>query len=136
VSLSKTGDIYKMLGNLPEASARYGQALDLFTENKKTTASPFFLDHYAGGCEKLASVKKKLGETDEAARLYLAGIEAREQLCDASETLSADHQLAVSCYNAALFLEDSDLMQRAWELWDTLSRQHPEYLKYRDRAHL
>ena len=135
VSLSKTGDIYKMLGNLPEASARYGQALDLFTENKKTTASPFFLDHYAGGCEKLASVKKKLGETDEAARLYLAGIEAREQLYDASDTLSAAHQLAVSCYNAALFLEDSDLMQRAWELWDTLSRQHPEYLKYRDRAH-
>ncbi len=135
VSLSKTGDIYKMLGNLPEASARYGQALDLFTENKKTTASPFFLDHYAGGCEKLASVKKKLGETDEAARLYLAGIEAREQLYDASDTLSAAHQLAVSCYNAALFLKDSDLMQRAWKLWDTLSQQHPEYLNYRDRAH-
>ena len=136
VSLSKTGDIYKMLGNLPEASARYGQALDLFTKNKKTTASPFFLDHYAGGCEKLASVKKKLGETEEAARLYLAGIEAREQLYDASDTLSAAHQLAVSCYNAALFLVDSDLMQRARELWDTLSQQHPEYLKYRDRAHL
>ena len=135
VSLSKTGDIYKMLGNLPEASARYGQALDLFTKNKKTTASPFFLDHYAGGCEKLASVKKKLGETEEAARLYLAGIEAREQLYDASDTLSAAHQLAVSCYNAALFLVDSDLMQRARELWDTLSQQHPEYLKYRDRAH-
>lgn len=136
VSLSKIGDIQKALKSLPAAAASYGQALELFDKNRKKTGSRIFLDHYAGGCEKLASVKKKLGDTEEAARLYREAIAAREELYRSSKTDSSAHSLAIACYNAALFLEDEELMRRAYELWDDLCGSHPEYIKYRERARL
>ena len=136
VSLSKIGDIQKALKSLPAAAASYGQALELFDKNRKKTGSRIFLDHYAGGCEKLASAKKKLGDREEAARLYRESIAAREELYQSSKTDSSAHSLAIACYNAALFLEDEELMQRAYELWDDLCGRHPEYIKYRERARL
>jgi len=42
--------------------------------------------------------------------------------------------LAVACYNAAIFLEDPELMKKAHEQWKTLSVKHPRYAKYRDKA--
>ena len=136
VSLSKIGDIQKALKNLPDADLSYGHALELFDKNRRKTGSRIFLDHYAGGCEKLASVKKKLGDTEEAARLYREAIAAREELYRSSKTDSSAHSLAIACYNAALFLEDEELMRRAYELWDDLCGSHPEYIKYRERARL
>ena len=63
-------------------------------------------------------------------------IAAREELYRSSKTDSSAHSLAIACYNAALFLEDEELMRRAYELWDDLCGSHPEYIKYRERARL
>ena len=136
VSLSKAGDIYKALKDLPQAEQFYRQALDLFEKNKQRSSSRIFLDHYAGGCEKLASAKKKLGDKEEAARLYRESVSARVKLYSLSQSASTAHALAVACYNAALFFKDRELMQKAYGLWDKLSRERPEYKKYRDRAKL
>jgi tetratricopeptide (TPR) repeat protein len=134
VSLTKAGDIRKALGDLPGAAAYYEQALTLFENNIRESESRIFLDHYAGGCEKLASAYKKTGNTQEAARLYRESVKCRENLHASSPTPSAAHALAAACFNAAAFLKDRGLMHRAFELWDSLSRFHPEYRKYRDRA--
>ena len=134
VSLSKAGDICKALGKLPEAADLYEQALSLFEKNKNGSASRIFLDHYAGGCEKLASARKKTGNTQEAARLYRESVACREKLYASGPVPAAAHALAAACFNAASFLKDRGLMHRAYELWDELSRERPDYQKYRDKA--
>ena len=136
VSLTKAGDIYKTLKDLVRADDFYSQALALFEKNMRRSSSRIFLDHYAGGCEKLASVKKKLGEKEEAARLYRESVAMRVKLYELSKNSSTAHALAIACYNAALFFEDNELMKKAYDLWEELSQKNPVYKKYRDRATL
>ncbi len=134
VSLVKTGDISKAEGCLEHAAEQYEKAGDIFKKNRDKTGSRIFQDHYAGGCEKLASIKKKLGETESAAALYREALAAREQLYKAEHTIPAAHALAVAAYNAASFFRDKEMMKKAYLLWKELSITHPEYTKYRDKA--
>ena len=134
VSLVKAGDICKAEGKMEETEMYCEEAVGIFRKNTDKTGSLFYLDHLAGGCEKLASAKKKLGKAEEAQALYLESVELRQHLYEKQKTVSAAHALATACYNAAAFLEDPELIRRAYELWDELSVKHPEYAGYRDRA--
>ena len=98
------------------------------------TGSLIYMDHYAGGCEKLASGRKKTGNAQEAGRLYREAVAMREKLYEASKTVSNAHALAMSCFNAAAFFDDWELMERAYRIWDGLYGKYPEYAKYRDKA--
>lgn len=134
VSLVKMGDIHKAEGRMGEAADCYEQAYHLFGKNAEKTGSLIFLDHMAAACEKLASAKKKCGQKREAEVLYKAAVERREMLHTAGKTEASAHALAVSCFNAAAFLEDKVMMRRAYEIWKGLSEKRPEYAKYRDKA--
>lgn len=134
VSLVKMGDIHKAEGRMDEAADCYEQAYRLFGKNAEKTGSLIFFDHMAAACEKLASAKKKCGQKREAEALYKAAVERREMLYAAGKTEASAHALAVSCYNAAAFLEDKEMMRRAYEIWKKLSEKRPEYGKYRDKA--
>ena len=134
VSLVKMGDIHKAEGRMDEAADCYEQAYRLFGKNAEKTGSLIFFDHMAAACEKLASAKKKRGQKREAEVLYKAAVERREMLYAAGKTEASAHALAVSCYNAAAFLEDKEMMRRAYEIWKSLSEKRPEYGKYRDKA--
>ena len=134
VSLVKMGDIHKAKGRMDEAADCYEQAYRLFGKNAEKTGSLIFFDHMAAACEKLASAKKKRGQKREAEVLYKAAVERREMLYAAGKTEASAHALAVSCYNAAAFLEDKEMMRRAYEIWKRLSEKRPEYGKYRDKA--
>ena len=134
VSLVKMGDIHKTEGRMDEAADCYEQAYRLFGKNAEKTGSLIFFDHMAAACEKLASAKKKRGQKREAEVLYKAAVERREMLYAAGKTEASAHALAVSCYNAAAFLEDKEMMRRAYEIWKRLSEKRPEYGKYRDKA--
>ena len=134
VSLVKMGDIHKAEGRMDEAADCYEQAYRLFGKNAEKTGSLIFFDHMAAACEKLASAKKKRGQKREAEVLYKAAVERREMLYAAGKTEASAHALAVSCYNAAAFLEDKEMMRRAYEIWNSLSEKRPEYGKYRDKA--
>ena len=134
VSLVKMGDIHKAEGRMDEAADCYEQAYRLFGKNAEKTGSLIFFDHMAAACEKLASAKKKCGQKREAEVLYKAAVERREMLYAAGKTEASAHALAVSCYNAAAFLEDKEMMRRAYEIWNSLSEKRPEYGKYRDKA--
>ena len=134
VSLVKMGDIHKAEGRMDEAADCYEQAYRLFGKNAEKTGSLIFFDHMAAACEKLASAKKKCGQKREAEVLYKAAVERREMLYAAGKTEASAHALAVSCYNAAAFLEDKEMMRRAYEIWKRLSEKRPEYGKYRDKA--
>ena len=134
VSLVKMGDIHKAEGRMDEAADCYEQAYRLFGKNAEKTGSLIFFDHMAAACEKLASAKKKRGQKREAEVLYKAAVERREMLYAAGKTEASAHALAVSCYNAAAFLEDKEMMRRAYEIWKRLSEKRPEYGKYRDKA--
>ena len=134
VSLVKMGDIHKAEGRMDKAADCYGQARDLFRGNVEKTGSLIFCDHLAGTCEKLASAKKKCGQQKEAEALYRESVRLRERLYAAGKTTASAHALAVACYNAASFLENKEMMRRAYGLWKDLSEKHPEYAKYRDKA--
>ncbi len=134
VSLVKMGDIHKAEGRIDKAADCYEQAYRLFGKNAEKTGSLIFFDHMAAACEKLASAKKKRGQKREAEVLYKAAVERREMLYAAGKTEASAHALAVSCYNAAAFLEDKEMMRRAYEIWKRLSEKRPEYGKYRDKA--
>ena len=134
VSLVKMGDIHKAEGRMDEAADCYEQAYRLFGKNAEKTGSLIFFDHMAAACEKLASAKKKCGQKREAEVLYKAAVERREMLYAAGKTEASAHALAVSCYNAAAFLEDKEMMRKAYEIWKRLSEKRPEYGKYRDKA--
>ena len=134
VSLVKMGDIHKAEGRMDEAADCYEQAYCLFGKNAEKTGSLIFFDHMAAACEKLASAKKKRGQKREAEVLYKAAVERREMLYAAGKTEASAHALAVSCYNAAAFLEDKEMMRKAYEIWKRLSEKRPEYGKYRDKA--
>ena len=134
VSLVKMGDIHKAEGRMDEAADCYEQAYRLFGKNAEKTGSLIFFDHMTAACEKLASAKKKRGQKREAEVLYKAAVERREMLYAAGKTEASAHALAVSCYNAAAFLEDKEMMRRAYEIWKRLSEKRPEYGKYRDKA--
>ena len=134
VSLVKMGDIHKAEGRMDDAADCYEQAYRLFGKNAEKTGSLIFFDHMAAACEKLASAKKKCGQKKEAEVLYKAAVERREMLYAAGKTEASAHALAVSCYNAAAFLEDKEMMRRAYEIWKRLSEKRPEYGKYRDKA--
>ena len=134
VSLVKMGDIHKAEGRMDKAADCYEQAYRLFGKNAEKTGSLIFFDHMAVACEKLASAKKKCGQKKEAEVLYKAAVERREMLYAAGKTEASAHALAVSCYNAAAFLEDKEMMRRAYEIWKRLSEKRPEYGKYRDKA--
>ena len=134
VSLIKIGDILKAEKKLEKADGYYTNAEEIFAGNVKKTDSEIFKDHLAGGYEKLASVKKKLGDLREAKRLYLQAIELRTKLYIKSRTVAAADALATAYYNAALFLKDRELMNEAHELWKKISVKHPRYAKYRDKA--
>ena len=134
VSLVKMGDIHKAEGRMDEAADCYEQAYRLFGKNAEKTGSLIFFDHMAAACEKLASAKKKRGQKREAEVLYKAAVERREMLYAAGKTEASAHALAVSCYNAAAFLEDKEMMRKAYEIWKRLSEKRPEYGKYRDKA--
>ena len=134
VSLVKMGDIHKAEGRIDEAADCYGQARDLFGKNAEKTGSLIFCDHFAGACEKLAGAKKKSGRKKEAEDLYKESVGLRERLYAAGKTTASAHALAVACYNAASFLENKEMMRRAYGLWKDLSEKHPEYAKYRDKA--
>ena len=134
VSLVKMGDIHKAEGRMDEAADCYEQAYRLFGKNAEKTGSLIFFDHMAAACEKLASAKKKRGQKREAEVLYKAAVERREMLYAAGKTEASAHALAGSCYNAAAFLEDKEMMRRAYEIWNSLSEKRPEYGKYRDKA--
>ena len=134
VSLVKAGDICKAEGKMEEMEMYCEEAVGIFRKNTEKTGSLFYLDHLAGGCEKLASAKKKLGKAQEAEALYLESVELRQKLYEKQKTVSAAHALATACYNAAAFLDDRELIRKAYELWDELSVKHPKYAGYRDRA--
>ena len=134
VSLVKMGDIHKAEGRMDKAADCYEQAYRLFGKNAEKTGSLIFFDHMAVACEKLASAKKKCGQKREAEVLYKAAVERREMLYSAGKTEASAHALAVSCYNAAAFLEDKEMMRKAYEIWKRLSEKRPEYGKYRDKA--
>lgn len=134
VSLVKMGDIHKAEGRMDKAADCYEQAYRLFGKNAEKTGSLIFFDHMAAACEKLASAKKKCGQKREAEVLYKAAVERREMLYAAGKTEASAHALAVSCYNAAAFLEDKEMMRKAYEIWKRLSEKRPEYGKYRDKA--
>ena len=134
VSLVKMGDIHKAEGRMDKAADCYEQAYRLFGKNAEKTGSLIFFDHMAVACEKLASAKKKCGQKREAEVLYKAAVERREMLYAAGKTEASAHALAVSCYNAAAFLEDKEMMRKAYEIWKRLSEKRPEYGKYRDKA--
>lgn len=134
VSLVKMGDIHKAEGRMDEAADCYEQAYRLFGKNAEKTGSLIFFDHMAVACEKLASAKKKCGQKKEAEVLYKAAVERREMLYTAGKTEASAHALAVSCFNAAAFLEDKEMMRKAYEIWKRLSEKRPEYGKYRDKA--
>ena len=134
VSLVKIGDIHKAEGSLENAADCYRKACEIFAENVEKTGSRIYQEHNAGGLEKLASAIKKLGDTKEAGTLYKDAAALREQIYAVGKTVSSAHALAVSCYNAAAFFKDRDMMKRAYEIWDEISRKHPEYSKYRDKA--
>ena len=74
------------------------------------------------------------GQKEEAEVLYKESVRLRERLYAAGKTTASAHALAVACYNAAAFLEDKEMMRRAYGLWKDLSEKHPEYAKYRDKA--
>ena len=134
VSLVKIGDIHKAQKEYPDAVRCYEKACRIFETNVEKTGSLIYLDHYAGGCEKLASARKKTGNAQEAGRLYREAVAMREKLYEASKTVSNAHALAVSCFNAAAFFDDRQLMDRAYKIWDALCEKYPEYAKYRDKA--
>ena len=134
VSLVKMGDIHKAEGRMDKAADCYEQAYRLFGKNAEKTGSLIFFDHMAVACEKLASAKKKCGQKREAEVLYKAAVERREMLYTAGKTEASAHALAVSCFNAAAFLEDKEMMRKAYEIWKRLSEKRPEYGKYRDKA--
>lgn len=134
VSLVKLGDIYKAIGKRKEAESLYTEAYSIFQRNAKNTGSPIIQDHLAGGSEKLAGIKKKLGRTKEAECLYMEAVRLRQKQCDSAKTASSVHALAAAYYNAAVFLEDREMMRNAYDLWNELSRRHPEYTEYRDKA--
>ena len=134
VSLVKTGDVHKAEGRMEDAAICYAKACGIFKENVKKTGSRIYLEHDAGGVEKLAGAKKKLGDIQEAGSLYREAVERREELYEAGRTVSSAHALAVSCYNAAAFSRDRELMKRAYEIWNKISVRHSEYVKYRDKA--
>ena len=134
VSLVKTGDIHKAEDRMEEAALCYEQACGIFRENAEKTGSRIFLEHLAGGCEKLASIRKKTDRAQDAERLYAESVSLREKLYASGKTVPAAHALAVSCYNAAAYLKNREMMERAHQLWSELSTRHPEYGKYRDRA--
>ena len=134
VSLVKAGDIHKAEDRLAEAIDCYKEACGIFRKNANKTGSLIFLEHLAGGCEKLASTLKKLGATQEAEEFYKESVTLREQLHKTSRTVSSAHALATAYYNTAAFLKDKEIMRRAYELWNELSVRHLEYGKYRDKA--
>ena len=86
----------------------------------------------ASGRGKIEKVNFSWGARYDA--LYLESVELRQQLYEKQKTVSAAHALATACYNAAAFLDDRELIRKAYELWDELSVKHPEYAGYRDRA--
>ena len=134
VSLVKNGDIHKAEGRLKEASDAYSKAYGIFKKNVEKTGSRFYQEHDAGGVEKLAGVKKKLGEAAQAGALYREALDLREQLYEAEKNISSAHALAVSCFNAAVFFKDRELMEKAYEIWNRISMKVPGYAKYRDAA--
>ena len=134
VSLVKTGDIHKARGRFADAAECYEKACGIFKENIEKTASNGFREHYAGGCEKLASARKKLGEKAEADRLYREAVDLRQQLYDSAKTIANASALATSYYNYGIFRKSKDYLSRARQLWDELSKTDKTYEKYRDDA--
>ena len=134
VSLVKLGDIHKAEERQAEAAGCFEEACGIFRRNVNKTGSLIFLEHLAGGCEKLASALKKLGKTQKAEEFYKESITLREQLHKTSRTVSSAHALATTYYNTAVFIEDKEIMSKAFELWNELSARHPEFRKYRDKA--
>ncbi len=137
VSLIKFGDIQKADGENTSAAALYAEAVSLCRQTEERTATARARRDLAAACEKLAGVNKRLKKTDEAAAMYRETISLREKLADGDASEHAMHELAVGYFNFALFRSDKNLMQKAYTIWDKLTREYPsqqDYAKYRDRA--
>ena len=134
VSLTKTADIHKARGAYPQASEGYRNARDIFRKYMEKTDSRSYMDHYAGSCDKLASIMKRQERAGEAEQLYRESVDYRRQLYEASGTYKDAHNYAAALYNTALYLKDADMMKEAYDVWNGICTEHPEYAYYRDKA--
>lgn len=134
VSLIKLGDIHKAQGMLEDAGNCYQKASEIIGDNLEKTDSLFYRDHCAGVKEKLASICKKLGDPQRAADLYREAVKERRKINEILRTDSSANSLAVSLYNAGVFLMDEEMLQTAFDIWSGLSDSHARYQKYRDMA--
>jgi len=137
VSLIKYGDIHKADGENDEAAVLYNEAVSLCRKTEERTGTARARRERAAACEKLAGVYKRLKKADEAASLYREAVSLREKLAELDASSRAMHELAAAYYNYASFASDKDVMQKAYLIWDKLSKENPsqqDYAKYRDRT--
>ena len=134
VSLVKTGDICKANEKWEEAAYNYEKARRIFLDNSGKTGSLFYLEHYAGACEKLASIRKKQGDRNAARELYDIAVEERRKLYEKEPDSTNANAFATSCYNAGCFKKDKQLLQTALGIWNVLCVRNLRLEKYRDQV--
>ena len=134
VSLLKTGDIYRKMGANREAAAAYGKAAETFSGIAERTDSLRSRKSLASALEKSAKAYDALGNREEAGRCIDKALWLREEAAGERPSDTTNNELAVTCYQAALFYRDAETMRRALEIWEKLSEKDPGNREYRENA--
>ena len=134
VSLLKTGDIFRKMGANREAAAAYGKAVETFSGIAERTDSLRSRKSLATALEKSAKAYDALGNREEEGRCIDKALWLREEAAGERPSDTTSHELAVTCYQAALFRRDAETMRRALEIWEKLSEKDPENREYRENA--
>ena len=88
----------------------------------------------AAALEKSAKAYDALGNREEAERCIEKALWLREEAAGEMPSDTTGHELAVTCYQAALFRRDAGFMRRALEIWEKLSEKDPAYREYAEDA--
>ena len=134
VSLLKTGDIFRKMKAHREAAAAYGKAVETFSGIAERTDSLRSRKSLAAALEKSAKAYDALGNREEAERCIEKALWLREEAAGEMPSDTTGHELAVTCYQAALFRRDAGFMRRALEIWEKLSEKDPAYREYAEDA--
>ena len=120
--------------NYPDAAEYYRKAVDLFKPLAEQYHTLQLRRHYATGCEKLASILKRLLPAEEITPLFETAAVERRTLAKDYTAPSIRHELAVALFNYGASVDSAEMIREALSIWEALSQSWPEYEKYREKA--
>ncbi len=130
VSLNQLGDIAEASGELKAARAYFERSLALREALVDETDTAQARRDLSVSLEKLGNIAMASGDLKAARAYFERSLALAEALADKTDTVEAYDDLAVSYYKLGLTINEKEYLQKAYDIWASLAKAHPEVAEF------